>query len=259
MTCRDLDELLTSAAALNEEAQEHIASCASCRSLKMAMEGSAGSSDLNNAVVERIRGPVLSGLVPVRPLASLRIFAAFFICIFAAAGSLGALEFGIYGWPALNVAQRVAIFAVLAALAILAAAATARHMRPGAKRISGGFLFILVFAAIEAVFLVLFHDYSLGRFVHSGTGCLSAGLLCAIPVAFLIWFLVRRGYVLNPVSAGAAIGCLAGLAGLTALEIHCPILTIPHVAVWHAAVVAVSAAAGALGGFATAALGRRAQ
>jgi hypothetical protein len=78
-------------------------------------------------------------------------------------------------------------------------------------------------------------------------------------VGLLIWFLVRRGYVLNPVSAGAVIGCIAGLAGLTALEIHCPILTIPHVAVWHVAVVAISAAAGALGGFATRALGRRAQ
>jgi hypothetical protein len=124
-------------------------------------------------------------------------------------------------------------------------------MRPGAKRIGGGLLFIWIFAAIEAVFLILFHDYSLGRFVHWGTGCLRAGLLCAIPAAFLMWFLVWRGYVLNPVSAGAAIGCIAGLAGLTALEIHCPILTVPHVAVWHAAVVVVCAAAGALAGLAT--------
>lgn len=258
MTCRDVDELLTSAAALNQDAQEHIASCANCRSLQMGMEGSAGSRDLNDAVLDRIRGPLLSGLTPVRPLASLRVFAALFICIFMAAASLGALKFGIYGWPALNVAQRIAIFAVLVALAVFTAATAARHMRPGAKRIGGGFLFMLIFAVIEAVFLILFHDYSLGRFVHWGTGCLRAGLLCAVPVAFLIWFLVRRGYVLHPVSAGAAIGCIAGLAGLTALEIHCPILTIPHVAVWHAAVVAISAAAGALGGFATAALGRSA-
>lgn len=258
MTCRDLDELLTSTAALSEEAQEHIASCATCRSLKIAVEGSTSSSDLNSSTLDRIRGPVLSGLTPVRPLASVRVFAALFICIFVAAASLGALKFGIYGWPALNLAQRIAIFVVLTILAVLTAATAARHMRPGARRIGGGFLFILIFAVIEAVFLILFHDYSLGRFVHWGTACLRAGLLCAIPVALLIWFLVRRGYVLNPVSAGAAIGCIAGLAGLTALEIHCPILTIPHVAVWHAAVVAVSAAAGALGGFATAALGRRA-
>lgn len=252
MTCRDLDELLASAAALNEEAQEHIASCATCRSLKTGMEGSANSSDLNSSVLDRIRDPLLLRLVPVRPLASARAFAALFICIFVAAAFLGALKFGIYGWPALDVTQRIAIFVLLAILAVLTAATAARHMRPGAKRIGGGLLFMVIFAAIEAVFLILFHDYSLGRFVHWGTGCLRAGLLCAIPAAFLIWLLVRRGYVLNPVSAGAAIGCIAGLAGLTALEIHCPILTIPHVAIWHAAVVAISAAAGALAGLATA-------
>jgi hypothetical protein len=123
-------------------------------------------------------------------------------------------------------------------------------MRPGAVSLGGGLLFALTFAVPEAVFLILFHDYSLGRFVHWGTGCLRAGLLCAIPVALVVWFIVRRGYVLRPVSTGAAIGCIAGLAGLTALEIHCPILTIPHVAVWHAAVVLVCAAAGALAGLA---------
>jgi hypothetical protein len=250
MTCRDLDELLSSSAALNEEAQAHIASCATCRSLKMAMDRPA--TDLNRSALDRIRGSVLSGLVPVRPLASARVFAALFICTFLAAALLGALKFGIYGWPALDVAQRISIFVLLVILAVLTAVTAARQMRPGAKRIGGGVLFMVIFAAIEAVFLVLFHDYSLGRFVHWGTGCLRAGLLCAIPVALLIWFLVRRGYVLNPVSAGAAIGCMAGLAGLTALEIHCPILTIPHVAVWHAAVVAISAAAGALAGLATA-------
>ena len=30
------------------------------------------------------------------------------------------------------------------------------------------------------------------------------------------------------------------MAGLTALELHCPILTIPHVAIWHAGVVLIS-------------------
>ena len=53
----------------------------------------------------------------------------------------------------------------------------------------------------------------------------------------------------SPVPAGASIGAVAGLTGLTALEIHCPILTIPHVAVWHAGIFVVSVAAGALIGW----------
>lgn len=252
MTCRDFEEVFSSAV-LDREAEEHIAECEDCRSLRAAVEAGASSAKPDNSVLDRIRGPLLSSLSPVRPLAPVAAFAALFLCIFGAAAVLGVLKFGIYGWPALSVLQRVVIFLVLIAFAVLSAAMAARHMRPGARTIGGGLLFTLTFAAIEAVFLILFHDYSLGRFVHWGTGCLRSGLLCAIPAALVIWFIVQRGYVLRPVSAGAAIGCIAGLAGLTALEVHCPILTIPHVAVWHAAVVVVCAAAGALIGLAAAA------
>ena len=75
------------------------------------------------------------------------------------------------------------------------------------------------------------------------------GTLTAVPAGVVVWLLVRRGYILAPISAGCSIGALAGLTGLFALELHCPILTIPHVAIWHAAVVAVSAALGAASGW----------
>jgi hypothetical protein len=41
-------------------------------------------------------------------------------------------------------------------------------------------------------------------------------------------------------------GTLAGLAGVTVLELHCANLQVPHVMLWHTAVMPVSAAAGAL-------------
>jgi hypothetical protein len=147
------------------------------------------------------------------------------------------------------VVQRITIFPVLLALAVMAAFTAARGMRPGAQALAGGVVFAISFVAEEAVFLSVFHDYSLGHFLHWGTGCLRSGLLCAIPVALLVWLLVRRGYIVAPVSTGVVIGSLAGMAGLTALESHCPILTIPHVAIWHVGVLIVSVAIGALIGW----------
>ena len=96
---------------------------------------------------------------------------------------------------------------------------------------------------------MVFDDYILGQFFRAGLRCLGLGMLTAVSAGILVWLLVRRGYILAPISAGCSIGALAGLTGLFGLELHCPILTIPHVAIWHAAVVAVSAALGAVGGW----------
>ncbi|HEY1493964.1 MAG TPA: NrsF family protein, partial [Candidatus Solibacter sp.] len=50
----------------------------------------------------------------------------------------------------------------------------------------------------------------------------------------------------NSVAAGFAKGTLAGLAGVTMLELHCTNFEAPHVMVWHIAVLPVSAAIGTL-------------
>jgi hypothetical protein len=141
--------------------------------------------------------------------------------------------------------QRLVMFTVLAAGAVLAAVTTAQHMRPGAKSLRGAVLFLIALVAVEAAFFALFHDYNMGRFVHWGSACLRAGLWCALPAGVLVWLLLRRGYAVAPVSTGAAVGVVAGLAGLTALQLHCPILTIPHMAVWHGGILMGSVAAGA--------------
>jgi hypothetical protein len=73
-----------------------------------------------------------------------------------------------------------------------------------------------------------------------------AGLLHAIPAALASWLLLRRGFAVNPVAAGLVVGTLAGLAGVSMLELHCKNLEVLHVMLWHTAVIPVSAAAGAL-------------
>jgi hypothetical protein len=95
----------------------------------------------------------------------------------------------------------------------------------------------------------MFRDYHTHNFVHEGIACLSAGLLHAIPAALASWVLLRRGFAVNPVAAGLVAGTLAGLAGVTMLELHCPNFEALHVMLWHTAVVPASGAAGALLGW----------
>ncbi len=252
MTCREMDESMIALGPgepLPKNAQEHLRACAACRTLVSGLEDSAIGNQIDPAVLERIRAPLLTSLSRVRPLAPAGIFAAGFLVIFAAAAVADSAWFGQAGLSLLTNVQRFLIFGVLIALAALAAVAVAHDMRPGARSVPGGVLLGLAVIAIEAVFFSLFRDYSTEQFLGLGLRCLSVGLVCAMPTALLVWLAVRRGYVLAPVSTGAAVGAIAGLTGVAALELHCPVLTIPHVAVWHTAVLVVSVAAGALIGW----------
>jgi len=66
----------------------------------------------------------------------------------------------------------------------------------------------------------------------------------ALPAALVSTWILRRGLVLDWVTAGLAAGVLSGLAGLGMLELHCPYLNAIHAMVWHVAVVLISAMAG---------------
>jgi hypothetical protein len=58
--------------------------------------------------------------------------------------------------------------------------------------------------------------------------------------------LVRKGAILYPKLIGAMAGGLAGLIGLSVLEINCSNLNVFHVLVWHWGVVVIGSAAGTL-------------
>jgi hypothetical protein len=204
---------------------------------------------LDPALLESIRKPVLADVKPVRPLPGVTALATSFCLLLAAAAALGMYFLGFAGLHALSPLKRVAVCSFLLALVVTSAFALASRMRPGARAILPGWtLPAIVFAAFEGLFFVLLPDYRLGHYLHSGLICLRAGLLCALPAALLAPLLLRRGYVVAPVSTGAAVGVGAGLVGLTVLEFHCPIETFPHVAVWHVAIMLISAAIGALSG-----------
>ena len=97
-----------------------------------------------------------------------------------------------------------------------------------------------------AVFAVSFRDDHTDHFFLAGVICLLTGLLHAILAGLLSWLMLRRGFAVNPASAGLVAGTLGGLAGVGMLELHCPNFQTAHILVWHTAVLPVGATVGAL-------------
>jgi len=209
----------------------------------------AAGAPLDPAVLNRVRASLLPSLQPVRPLAPAWVWIGVLLAIFGAIAAAGGAMLGMYGVRALDNSQRLVIFALLAVTGMAAATAIAREMAPaGTRAVHPAVMAAAGIIAFVAAFAALFHDYSMVQFGR-GVSCLAVGLIFAAPAAVLVWLILRRGLALDRVAAGAAAGMLAGLAGLGVLELHCPILTAPHLLVWHLTVVVLSAAAGAVAGW----------
>jgi hypothetical protein len=206
------------------------------------------------AVLDRIATSIRPSLHPVRPMPSAWVSTAGLLLVGGAVALVGAARSGFFGFYARDVAERVAILSILALLAGICARELVSHWIPGSRHfLAPGWLVALVSATLLFTFALLFDDYHATRFVSGGVICLSVGVLHAVPAAGVAAWLLRRGLAVEPVSAGAIAGTFGGLSGVTLLELHCPNLEAPHVLFWHVAVVPVSAALGALAGWASSA------
>jgi hypothetical protein len=250
VTCNDIDDLVTSSpGTLLEapEAVEHVVKCRDCRSLVRLLEERGESPAPPESQVKRIQARIVENLQPVRPLAPSRFFlfacAIIFLCVVA----VGVMPAGMNGWDALNTAQRIAVFTTLAASAVLLAVSMIGQMAPANKyAIAPAAVPIGILAALLVIVAATFRPRQESAFVANGLACIRNGLTFSIPSAFLFWLLPRRGAMLFPKLIGAAAGGLAGLVGLSVLELNCPNLNLFHILVWHWGVVLVSAVAGAL-------------
>ena len=183
--------------------------------------------------------------MPAKPLppGGMLVFAFVFILVVVAA--VGGVALGVAGWRALSLLQRIAVFTALAAAAGVLAFSAGRQIVPGSRLLLSPYrLVIAVLAMMIGIFTILFHPREESTFVSTGLVCLRIGLECAIPAAFLLWLLLRRGAILNPMLTGATAGALAGLSGLTVLEIFCPNLNAYHILVWHMGSVLTSVIGG---------------
>jgi hypothetical protein len=200
-------------------------------------------------LVDRIAGSIASTLAPVRPLPAPWLLAAGVTLIGVAVALLGALRAGFQGFEALGGSARLVIFGTLAALLIIAARQVVAAWIPGSRRsLSPAAVLLLSSSALLVMFAALFHDYHVQQFVSAGLTCLLTGVLHAIPAGLLGWWLLRRGYAVNDISAGLLAGIFGGLVGVTLLELHCPNFEAAHLLLWHTLVVPVSGAIGLLTG-----------
>jgi hypothetical protein len=204
--------------------------------------------------VKRIQARIAANLQPVRPLAPSRLFLCACAIIFLGIVAIGVAPSGMNGWAA----QRIAVFATLAASAVLLAVSMIGQMVPGNKFAQApAALPIGILTVLLIIFGTTFRPHGESAFVANGLACLKNGLTFSIPAAFLFWLLLRRGAMLFPKLIGAAAGGLAGLVGLSVLELNCPNVNVFHILVWHWGVVLISAAAGALIGAAVEYVQRR--
>jgi hypothetical protein len=198
--------------------------------------------------LKHIENAVIADLRPVRPLASTGVYVAAFAGIFITVCVVGwRYIVGQHGWDALSNVQKFLVFVPLIAIAALLIFSTVRQMTPAAKytrtaAILAAGLFVMMLAAMT----VIFHPEHESAFVRNGLVCFQTGMLFAIPTAVLFTLLLKRGAALSPALTGLTAGGLAGLGGLTILEVHCPILDVYHIVVWHVSVTLVCAIAGSV-------------
>jgi len=190
--------------------------------------------------LKRIEAAVVSDLKPVQPLASDGAYLAGLAGIFVAVCVIGVYVLGQQGWRALSELQKVAVFLPLAAITAVLAFSTVRQMRPAAKyarssALVSGTLFILLLIIMAAVFQPVQET----GFIRTGLTCFRTGMTYAIPAAFFFALLLLRGAALSPALMGATAGGLAGLVGLTVLEIQCPNLNLYHIVVGHVSVTLI--------------------
>jgi hypothetical protein len=195
--------------------------------------------------LKQIEAALIADLKPVRPLASTGFYFTAFAGIFVAVCIIGCYMAGEHGWHALSELQRLAVFVPLIATSALLAFSLVLQMRPAAKHArASGLLSVIIFVLLLPIMAVLFQPVQESAFVRNGLVCFRTGMVFAIPAAFLFSLILLRGAALSPLLTGATAGGLAGLVGLSILEIHCPNLNVYHIVVWHVSVVLVCMIAG---------------
>ncbi len=252
MTCRDMDGVISSWSGdsfLEPEHAKHLTHCGRCRALTVLLDNTDVGFHLSERLLRRMQAGILEDLKPVRPLPSPRILLLASAIVFLSVVAVGALLLGTTGWHVLNMLQRAVVFVTLAASAVLLADSIVRQMVPGSKHaFAPAKLPIAILITLMLLIAATFRSQRESAFILGGLGCMKNGLLFSVPAAFLLWLILRRGALLLPKFIGAAAGGLAGLSGLSVLEINCPNLNVFHILVWHGGVVVIGSLGGALVG-----------
>lgn len=247
MNCEELDAFLEQrgSKALSETAERHLSTCPACRRLVAVWE--AARPEPSFAPAEFLPINVLENLAPVRPLPRTPLLMLAAIAAAALVCAVGIALWGLAGWEAQTIVERVILFGAVAAALFASAYRLSMEMIPGSKR---GFDWRWIEAGAFAAFIVtvsiaFHHLYPFDmRAIHGE--CFGRGILTAAAVLPLVWIAIRRGAFLDRKNAAIAIAILISSAALLVLTVYCPILNWTHVLVAHVGSVAAVAAAGAI-------------
>jgi hypothetical protein len=236
---------LTESRKKREEEQE--VTCRDIDGLMRLLENADDALRPSESVLRRIQVGILEDLNPIRPLAPSSILLLECAISFLSVVAVGALLLGMNGWGALSLVQRIVVFSTLVVSAVLLAISMVRQMEPGSRHIiAPAVVIVAIPVGLMLVIEAMFRSQQEPAFLPTGVMCMNNGLTYSIPVGFLLWLVLRRGAVLYPKLSGAVAGGLAGLAGLTVLEVKCPDLNAFHILVWHVGVVVIGSLGGGL-------------
>lgn len=200
--------------------------------------------------LDKIAESIVSPIGPVRPMPATWLLAAQLALICALVAFAAAAPLGFFGLAKMKVLDRFGVFSALCFLILVAAPEVVRTVIPGSRRrLSSGSLLATAVSAMAAVLFLCFRELHTTRFLHAGLVCLTLGSLTAAFTALFLCIVLRRGFAADAGSAGLAGGTLAGLVGVTMLELHCPNFETAHLLVWHVGVLFVSAGLGAVLGW----------
>jgi len=250
MNCHDLERIfiqgdLSATSPLPPEAEEHLMICSRCRELGRALHMPGDEETRPSVALSQLAKDLAADLTPTRPLAPASLYLLAFSGIFASIVAFGVYREGTLALSAMSHFQSVSILCALGACGLLLAGSLVRQMVPGSRhRFRPEFLPAIVLVSLSLVVDLLFHFRHEKHFWQSGLACLRTGLPFALLAFVPFWLVLRRGAILSPRATGTAAGLLAGLAGTSVLEIHCPNLSLTHILVWHVGVSVLGALAG---------------
>jgi hypothetical protein len=250
VSCDELDRLRaesphSGSSAWPQEARRHLESCERCAQLQALLDGPS-AVDFPEALQGRIEAAILPGLCPVSPLPGVWLVAAALLLSSIAVIAIANWRLGVEGWDARNGLQSAVDFSLLGISVVALANLLSQQMMPGSGYRAAVWVWLAVpLVALLAALAALYGDVWKPDYVAWAVNCLKIGTACAACSAPLFWLALRRGFSLHPIAQGAAAGLLAGLVGVTVLEIYCPYLDRFHIFVSHIGAAVIAALAGA--------------
>ncbi len=208
------------------------------------METAGVSAEPPNGVRERIRSGLAAELSPVSPLPAIHVLVWRTTVVFVLLPALGLIVLPPRALAA-NAFRVWVIIGVIAAAEILLSFTLCSQMVPGCQlRVAAPIRVLGSAAAWLAATLVFFPRVETELLDQEGLWCLTAGLVMAAWAGAALWILARMGAVLSWGGAGATIGALAGLVGLSVLTFNCVVFNFYHQAFWHGLVLLAATVGG---------------